>query len=350
MTFDAADAAINPLQARVPAEPPGKGDRGRRGPTHGLDQLHLRGSVGRVSAMLGRHVELPVADGVLSGVDFGGRGTGVLLVHGSGHNAAAWADVAPRLVDHCHPVALDLRGHGHSEPTSSTPEQYWRDLGDVVAALGWDRPLLVGHSTGGYAVTAAAAAGLVDPSAVCVVDGMVLDDRDTAARGQTQWRAPEAAARLREMFRYGWRADEQQMSAYVERCAGEAATDWLNAGARPELVRELMRRAFLRCADGRWQRRPTTEEIATVSDPDPHAPIYHPSVDVYARVRCPLTFVLPTRGFYAQRRDELQAVVDSAPDRELLDIAANHNVPMTRPAELAAVIVELVRRTSKPRS
>ncbi|MEU6040524.1 hypothetical protein ABZ801_34485 [Actinomadura sp. NPDC047616] len=109
-----------------------------------------------------------------------------------------------------------------------------------------------------------------------------------------------------------------------------------------------MRRAFLRCADGRWQRRPTTEEIATVSNPDPHAPIY-PSVDVYARVRCPLTFVLPDRGFYAQRRDELQAVVDSAPDRELLDVAANHNVPMTQPAELAAVIVELVRRTSKPR-
>lgn len=292
--------------------------------------------------MLGRQIELPVGDGVLSGLDFGGQGTGVLLVHGSGHNAAVWTDVASRLVDHCHPVAVDLRGHGHSAPASSTPEQYWRDLGAVVAALEWDRLVLVGHSTGGYAVTAAAAAGLVDAAALCVVDGMVLDDRGTAILAQAQRQGPEAAERLRDTFRYGWRAGEEQMHAYIEQCVREAGTDWLNAGARPELVREVMRRVFVRCADGLWERRPTIGEIATVSAPDPHAVIY-PSVDVYAHVGCPITFVLPDRGFYAQRRDEVQAVVDAAPGRELIEIAANHNVPMTRPVDLATVIVELVR-------
>lgn len=294
--------------------------------------------------MLGRQIELPVGDGVLSGLDFGGRGTtGVLLVHGSGHNAAVWIDVASRLVDHCHLVAVDLRGHGHSAPVSSTPEQYWRDLGDVVAALEWDRPVLVGHSTGGYAVTAAAAANLVDAAALCVVDGMVLDDRGTAALAQAQWQGPEAAERLWEMFRYGWRAGEQQMHAYVEQCVRESGTDWLNAGTRPELVREVMRRTFLRRADTLYERRPSTEEIATVSAPDPDAAIY-PSVDVYAQVRCPITFVLPDRGFYAQRRDEVQVMVDAAPGRELIEIAANHNVPMTQPADLATIIAKLVRR------
>nr|SBO97149.1 FIG01133366: hypothetical protein [Nonomuraea gerenzanensis] len=297
-----------------------------------------------MSMMLGRQIELPVGDGVLSGLDFGGQGTTVvLLVHGSGHNAAVWIDVAARLVDHCHAVAVDVRGHGHSEPISSTPEQYWRDLGDVVATLERDRLVLVGHSTGGYAVTAAVAAGLVDAAALCVVDGMVLDDRGTATPAQAQWQAPEAAERLRKIFRYGWRADEQQMHAYVEQCVSEAGTDWLNAGARPELVREVMRRAFLRRADELWERRPAIEEIATVSAPSPHAVIY-PSVDVYAHVRCPITFVLPDHGFYAQRRDEVQAVVEAAPGRKLVEIAANHNVPMTQPADLATVIVELVRR------
>jgi hypothetical protein len=57
--------------------------------------------------------------------------------------------------------------------------------------------------------------------------------------------------------------------------------------------------------------------------------------------------VLPDRGFYAQRRDEIRAVAGGAPDRELIEIAANHNVPMTRPADLAMVIVELVRRHSR---
>ena len=98
--------------------------------------------------MVDRQIELAVADGVLSGVDFGGQGTDVLLVHGSGQNALAWTEVASHLVSHCHPVALDLRGHGQSKLASRTPEQYWRDLGDVVAALGWVQPVLVSHSTG----------------------------------------------------------------------------------------------------------------------------------------------------------------------------------------------------------
>jgi pimeloyl-ACP methyl ester carboxylesterase len=303
--------------------------------------------MGKLSMMLRpSQIELPVEDGVLSGLDFGGQGTtGVLLVHGSGHNAAVWTDVASRLARLCHPVAVDLRGHGHSAPASSRPEQYWRDLGDVVAALDWECPVLVGHSTGGYAVTAAAAAGLVGAAALCVVDGMVLDSRDTAVLVQAQWQSPEAAERLREMFCYGWRASEQQMHGYVEQCVREAGTDWLNAGARPELVREVMRRAFLRCADQLWERRPAIEEIATISAPDPHAVIY-PSVDVYSHVGCPITFVLPDRGFYAQRRDEVQAVAGDGPDRELIEIAASHNVPMTQPADLAMVIAGLVCRHS----
>ena len=45
---------------------------------------------------------------------------GVFLVHGSGHNAAVWTDLASGLVAHCPPVALDLRGHGLSPAVSST--------------------------------------------------------------------------------------------------------------------------------------------------------------------------------------------------------------------------------------
>jgi pimeloyl-ACP methyl ester carboxylesterase len=288
-------------------------------------------------------IEVRVPDGVLSGLDFGGTGLGVLLVHGSGHNAEAWTDVAARLADDCHAVAVDLRGHGQSTPASSAPEQYWRDLAAVVAWLDWDRLVLVGHSTGGYAVTAVTAAGLVQPAALGVVDGVVLDDRVTAVRSQQQWRSPEAAEQLREMFRYGWRATEQEMAAYVEQCVRDSPTDWLNAGARPELVRAVTRRAFLRGSDGSWVRRPTTEEIAVVSSPNPEATVY-PSVEIYERISCPTAFVLPDGGLYAERRDELRVIVGGAPNRELVGIAGNHNVPMTRPDELAAVITDLVHR------
>ncbi|MFI9172399.1 alpha/beta fold hydrolase [Streptomyces lincolnensis] len=291
--------------------------------------------------MTGTEIELPVVDGVLSGVDFGGHGDGVLLVHGSGHNAAAWMDVASHLVSECHPIALDLRGHGQTRLDSTHPEQYWRDIGSVVTALAWDRPVLVGHSTGGYAVTAATASGLVEPAALCVVDGVVLDDRDASLAEHAAARTTEATDRLRTMFRYGWKADDDQMRAHVEQCVREAGGDWLNAGARPGLVEEVTRRSFLRRDHG-WVRRPAIEEVVTVTAVEPDAEVF-PAVDVYDRLTCPMTIVLAEEGFYASRRDEVRAVVEAVPGRRLIGIRSNHNVPMTRPADLAAIILDLVR-------
>ncbi|SCK56062.1 Pimeloyl-ACP methyl ester carboxylesterase [Streptomyces sp. WMMB 714] len=290
--------------------------------------------------MTGTEIELPVDGGVLSGLDFGGGGRNVLLVHGSGQNAAAWTDVATRLADRCHPVAVDLRGHGQTRLASTGPEQYWQDIGSVVAALSWERPLLVGHSSGGYAVTAAAACGLLEPAALCLVDGMVLNDRGTALAWHAAARTAEAADRLRTRFRYGWETGEEQMQAYVGRCVRDAADDPLNAGARPGLVGAVARRSFLR-RGGRWVRQPTVEEIAAVSDVGQCAHAF-PSNDVYERVTCPVTVVLADGGSYAARRDEVRAVVDAAPGRRLVELASNHNVPMTKPAELAAVVLGLL--------
>ncbi|MFI6524771.1 alpha/beta fold hydrolase [Streptomyces uncialis] len=236
--------------------------------------------------MTGTEIELPVVDGVLSGVDFGGHGEGVLLVHGSGHNAAAWTDVASHLVGECHPIALDLRGHGQTRLDSTDPEQYWRDIGGVVTALAWDRPVLVGHSTGGYAVTAATACGLVEPAALCIVDGMVLDDRNASIAEHADMRTTEAADRLRSMFRYGWNADHDQMHAYVEQCVRESGGGWLNAGARPGLVEEVTRRSFMRRGHRRV-RRPAIEEVVTVTAVEPDAEVF-PAVDLYDRLTCPI--------------------------------------------------------------
>jgi pimeloyl-ACP methyl ester carboxylesterase len=107
-----------------------------------------------------------------------------------------------------------------------------------------------------------------------------------------------------------------------------------------------VRRCFLHRGDG-WERRPSINEIVTVAGPDPSRAIY-PSADLYDRITCPLTIVLADGGFYARRRAEVQAIVDIAPDRRLIDIASNHNVTMTRPVELAAVILELVAGQTSP--
>jgi pimeloyl-ACP methyl ester carboxylesterase len=287
-----------------------------------------------------------VEGGSLAALDHGGSGQPVLLVHGSGHNAAAWALVAAGLLPDHRVVAVDLRGHGHSSAGSTTAEQYWRDLAAVVAALGWDRPLLVGHSTGGYAVTAITAAGLTHPAGICVVDGLVLDDRPTAARALAGFRTQQAADDLRRTFGYGRRFDTTQRDAWIDEQVASAATDWLNAGSDPELVRAVAARGFLTDADGALVRRPSLEEIVTTTNVAVDAPVY-PSRDVYDRITCPMTVVLPDQGFYAPRGDEVAGIVAAAPNRRLVTISAGHNVVMTHPEPLVAAIRTMVTCPSK---
>jgi pimeloyl-ACP methyl ester carboxylesterase len=91
--------------------------------------------------------------------DFGGRGPDLLFVHGTGHNLEVWSPLAQALRGCFRMVAFDMRGHGQTPAQSTGPEQYWRDIEVLMAALGLRQPLLVGHSTGGYAVSAHAASG-----------------------------------------------------------------------------------------------------------------------------------------------------------------------------------------------
>ena len=287
-----------------------------------------------------REILVEVDGGTLAALDHGGTGRPVLLVHGSGHNAAAWTAVAAELLPGHRVIAVDLRGHGHSTAESAGAEQYWRDLATVVAVSGWDSPLLVGHSTGGYAVTAVTAAGLVEPSGICIVDGLVLDDRQTAFRTLADFRTPEAADELRRTFGYGRRFDDARRDAWIEEQAAAAATDWLNAGADPELVRAVCARSLLRDGDNGFSRRPTPEEIAATTTAPIDAPVF-PSVDVYDRITCPMTIVLAEQGFYASRREEVAAIVRASPQRHLVDIASGHNVVMTHPRQLAAAITAM---------
>lgn len=74
----------------------------------------------------------------------------MVLLHALGERAANWAPVTPRLAEHFHVFALDLRGHGGSDWPGSYSFQLMCD--DVVAALdqlGLAKVTLAGHSMGG---------------------------------------------------------------------------------------------------------------------------------------------------------------------------------------------------------
>ncbi len=84
----------------------------------------------------------------------------IVALHGIGDDGACWRPVADDLaIDH-DVVLLDARGHGRSDsPVAGyTTREHVADVAGVMAALGLQRPLLLGHSMG--AVTALALAAL----------------------------------------------------------------------------------------------------------------------------------------------------------------------------------------------
>lgn len=112
-----------------------------------------------------------------------------LLVHGSCHGAWCWRDVIPALQALGHEAAaIDLPGHG-ADPTpreTVTLDDYARAITGSLSAP----TILVGHSMGGYPITAAAehdarhVAGLVYLCAYRPVSGLSLADMRRAGPRQ----------------------------------------------------------------------------------------------------------------------------------------------------------------------
>ena len=118
-----------------------------------------------------------------------GNLTRFLLVHGSCHGAWCWRDVLPFL-NTCQisATAIDLPGSGAdtTPPGGVTLDDYARAITDALSAP----TVLVGHSAGGFAITAAAerdpsrVAGLIYLSAYIPATGLSLADLRRAGPSQ----------------------------------------------------------------------------------------------------------------------------------------------------------------------
>jgi 3-oxoadipate enol-lactonase len=79
-----------------------------------------------------------------------GEGPPVVLVHGLGGSVHAWYGVIENLSLHHHVVALDLRGHGRSDPGKGafSVKGWAGDVEALIGALELPAVTLVGHSLG----------------------------------------------------------------------------------------------------------------------------------------------------------------------------------------------------------
>ena len=109
--------------------------------------------------------------------DWGGDGRPVLLLHGLASTCHIWDLVAPLLAADFRVVALDQRGHGQSAQVDDGYD-FATVRGDAAAFiehLGWQRPIIVGHSWGADVALELAAARPELASGLIFVDGGTID-------------------------------------------------------------------------------------------------------------------------------------------------------------------------------
>lgn len=87
-----------------------------------------------------------------------GQGQTVILLHGFCGSSAYWNEVLALLPDHIRVIAPDLRGHGESSAPDETysMEKLAGDIVQLFGKLDTGKPILLGHSLGGYITLALA--------------------------------------------------------------------------------------------------------------------------------------------------------------------------------------------------
>jgi abhydrolase domain-containing protein 6 len=117
-----------------------------------------------------------------------GAGPPLVLVHGFSGSKENWLPLLPHLVDRHRVIVVDLPGWGEStrlpEADYGIPAQATRVV-DFIAAMGLERPVLVGHSMGGFI------AGIVGTRHADAVSALVL-----VASAGVRFRANEFAERV----------------------------------------------------------------------------------------------------------------------------------------------------------
>ena len=106
-------------------------------------------------------------------VEWSRRGSPCVLLHGFGDNASVWSHLAPRIMSRFRVVAVDMRGHGNSDrdPDANYDAQtFTADLAKVIAAFGFERTILIGHSWGAETAIRFAAANPAQIAALVIVD------------------------------------------------------------------------------------------------------------------------------------------------------------------------------------
>src|SRR5215216_5217706 len=252
--------------------------------------------------------------------------------HGVTLRARNWDGVAPRLVGAgLRVVALDLRGHGESDQPDDGYDfaSVGRDLSSALAALELERPVLVGHSWGAhvalqYAVDRPGAlAGLV------MVDGGLRSAAEFAGPTREDTRRRLAPPRFAVPLA-DWLARAGRFDA-----GGSGGRRW---------VRDFLRAGVEVDDRGVARARFRFDNHMQVVDAlhDQRPPALYPLVD------CPVLLCVAGDGEPAEaKRGAVGRAFDLLPSASVTWFEDTmHDIPLQRPAELAAELARFAKEVS----
>jgi len=105
--------------------------------------------------------------------DLGSGARTIVMTHGLGCDRTFMAPQVEHYQDRYRVINVDLRGHGESDKPDQdyNPDVQARDIAEMCAKLGIDKPILVGHSLGGVINLRIAALFPDLPAAIVSLDG-----------------------------------------------------------------------------------------------------------------------------------------------------------------------------------
>ena len=263
--------------------------------------------------------------------DWGGSGQPVVLLHGLASTCHIWDLVAPLLAADFSVIAVDQRGHGHSDK----PEYGYdfasvsRDLLEVIQSKGLEKPVVVGHSWGADVALEFSVAYPDVPRGICFVDGGMIEPSArpdmTLEKARVDMAPPDFTGMTLDQFVERFRSRERPFPL-------------------PDEFEEVLLANFQVFEDNTFRSRLSRDNHLRIID----ALWEHHPPQLYSRVPCPVLILSariksdPTMAERISRRQKSIAAAES-----LLPVSKTvwledsiHDVPVQRPELVAGLIKE----------
>lgn len=270
-------------------------------------------------------VPRPFTVGGLSVWEWPGEDPGAFLMHGIGNYGRYWDFFADAVAGRLRLVAPDARGHGDSLKPSDgyEPAHFVADAIAVQNAAALVRPIVVGHSMGGYHATALT---LAHPERV---RALVLVDVGPRTEPVGDTRARRLSLERPERF-----ADAASALAYLRETS---------PGYSDAVYANRMEWVFRRDASDGYVWRSSKDALAHILGQLGGASQVW---DRLEEIACPVLVVRGTRSpsFSAAGA---RGMLERLRDAQLVELDAGHNVALDQPRGLAEAVVDFAHEGTR---